>query len=205
MKRYFILGLVFVAALFLAGCLNSQPKEEGLTCNPPYIKVGLDCCLDQNYNNICDKDEVKQDIPKTQKYEISEALDFCLKEYVYGKEDNWVDLAETHCEALLPEGCLFGYGKNSYGFYEDYHDYEGRSYTFTGKFGVYCPAEFSEELENCIDKIDYSLYKGKAVEGTDAYYIDNVYLSCWEVIPDTCMQVNIVELPYANMYYCKID
>ena len=28
-----------------------------ITCNSPYIKVGSSCCLDQNNNSICDKDE----------------------------------------------------------------------------------------------------------------------------------------------------
>lgn len=29
----------------------------GVTCNKPYIKVGSECCLDQNENKICDSDE----------------------------------------------------------------------------------------------------------------------------------------------------
>ena len=39
------------------GC-TTQDLE--VTCNPPYIKVGNSCCLDQNGNNICDKDEASE-------------------------------------------------------------------------------------------------------------------------------------------------
>lgn len=28
-----------------------------VTCNSPYIKVGRDCCLDQNVNGVCDQDQ----------------------------------------------------------------------------------------------------------------------------------------------------
>jgi hypothetical protein len=35
-------------SLLLTGCTS---------CNKPYIKVGNSCCLDNNDNNICDKDE----------------------------------------------------------------------------------------------------------------------------------------------------
>ncbi len=30
----------------------------GVTCNKPYIKVGSNCCLDQNDNSICDADDI---------------------------------------------------------------------------------------------------------------------------------------------------
>ena len=66
-----------------------------------------------------------------------------------------------------------------------------------GKFGVYCPAEFSKELENCEKNIDYA-----GESGGDSFYIRKTYENCGDFIPDTCMQVNIVELPYANMFYC---
>jgi hypothetical protein len=40
----------------------TKDYEEQPYCARPYIKVGILCCLDANYNNICDKDE-KQDYP----------------------------------------------------------------------------------------------------------------------------------------------
>jgi len=30
---------------------------EGIVCNPPYMRFGSDCCLDENNNSICDRDE----------------------------------------------------------------------------------------------------------------------------------------------------
>ena len=37
--------------LLISGC----PQQ--ITCNKPYILVGTECCLDQNDNGICDRDE----------------------------------------------------------------------------------------------------------------------------------------------------
>lgn len=48
--RFVLPGLVLLIVLF-AGC------GSNIVCNPPYIQVGSSCCLDQNENNICDKDE----------------------------------------------------------------------------------------------------------------------------------------------------
>ena len=42
--------LVF-SLLLIAAC------KVKLVCNEPYIPYGTDCCLDQNGNKICDKDE----------------------------------------------------------------------------------------------------------------------------------------------------
>lgn len=36
---------------------NDNKNYETFTCNLPYIKMGMSCCLDKNYNNICDSDE----------------------------------------------------------------------------------------------------------------------------------------------------
>jgi len=33
-------------------------SNEALTCEDPYIKVGLGCCLDKDKNKICDADEL---------------------------------------------------------------------------------------------------------------------------------------------------
>lgn len=43
---------VFLVLVPLFGCTQTQ-----LTCNKPYIRAGAECCLDQNDNNVCDKDE----------------------------------------------------------------------------------------------------------------------------------------------------
>jgi hypothetical protein len=53
MKKISIIpfALILVLAVFLAGC------TQEVVCDKPYIKVGTECCLDQNENNICDSDE----------------------------------------------------------------------------------------------------------------------------------------------------
>lgn len=37
--------------------INKANSQVQVTCNSPYIQVGTSCCLDQNSNNICDKNE----------------------------------------------------------------------------------------------------------------------------------------------------
>jgi hypothetical protein len=54
MKRLIIVLLVLGLVIF--GC-TSTPQQTPVVCNPPYIQVGTSCCLDQNQNSICDKDE----------------------------------------------------------------------------------------------------------------------------------------------------
>ena len=58
MKKIILVGIL-VLVLFVSAC--TVQKVVKLECNKPYIKVGTECCLDQNDNSICDKDEVKED------------------------------------------------------------------------------------------------------------------------------------------------
>jgi len=51
-QKYAILILAVVIMIFV-----SLYVRQEVACNPPYIKVGSSCCLDQNNNSICDKDE----------------------------------------------------------------------------------------------------------------------------------------------------
>lgn len=52
--------------IFSIGTTGSAVKTTGnLVCNSPYIQVGNSCCLDQNYNSICDKDETSTTSPTT--------------------------------------------------------------------------------------------------------------------------------------------
>jgi beta propeller repeat protein len=51
MKVYAFL-LVF-AFILISGCT----MDEAVVCNPPYMRLGIECCLDQNNNTICDVDE----------------------------------------------------------------------------------------------------------------------------------------------------
>ncbi len=73
--------MVRVLALFLITLSSCTPKE--VTCNSPYIKVGASCCLDQNSNNICDKDEIKD---TSQKIEAKEQPNITTEKAVDKKE-----------------------------------------------------------------------------------------------------------------------
>ena len=55
MKKWLI-ALLILIALFIAGC-NSSQKTEELNCEKPYILYNNECCLDQNNNNLCDNTE----------------------------------------------------------------------------------------------------------------------------------------------------
>lgn len=59
--------LVFSGCLCCGGStdLGLSGSDEGYDdvgefCEPPYIQVGSDCCLDSDSNNICDDDETDQ-------------------------------------------------------------------------------------------------------------------------------------------------
>lgn len=58
--KYFPVFSSFVVLLFLSGCVSkpadSEPKVH-FVCHEPYMRVGNSCCLDINYNRICDDDE----------------------------------------------------------------------------------------------------------------------------------------------------
>jgi len=43
--------LILFFVIIISGCVQQ------ITCNPPYILVGAECCLDVNENKICDVDE----------------------------------------------------------------------------------------------------------------------------------------------------
>jgi len=51
--RTALLILLSAAALLIVACALS----EGVTCNRPYMIKGLECCLDNNGNSVCDADE----------------------------------------------------------------------------------------------------------------------------------------------------
>jgi hypothetical protein len=75
-KHYLIFVLLLV--IFMYGC-------QEIVCNPPYIQVGTECCLDQDNNKVCDKDEKVEEESKIviteKKPEIIEK-EVKVKEYV---------------------------------------------------------------------------------------------------------------------------
>ena len=68
-KIPFIIGTIILLTI-IAGCKNltlgdlsdedlERISEKAVVCDKPYIRVGIDCCLDKNDNSICDVDEVE--------------------------------------------------------------------------------------------------------------------------------------------------
>ncbi len=56
MSKTKLLIFLLITFVFITGCT---------TCNKPYIKVGNECCLDNNDNSICDADEnIAKEAPK---------------------------------------------------------------------------------------------------------------------------------------------
>jgi len=49
-------SLLLLTILLLAACTPAP------VCNEPYILVGNECCLDENNNNICDRDDPKPEL-----------------------------------------------------------------------------------------------------------------------------------------------
>jgi len=49
------IALLGIFALFFVMLVSGCSTQ--IACNPPYIVKGSGCCLDQNYNRICDTDE----------------------------------------------------------------------------------------------------------------------------------------------------
>ena len=71
MKKLLII-LLFILAFIITAC-KINPVQEPV-CNKPYILVGTECCLDQNDNSICDKDEVKQEQPEQETISSSDGV-----------------------------------------------------------------------------------------------------------------------------------
>ena len=57
--RSTLFAAVFLALILFAGCIQPEVPGGGeqVSCDKPYIKVGLECCLDADDNRICDRDE----------------------------------------------------------------------------------------------------------------------------------------------------
>jgi hypothetical protein len=77
-----ILSVSMFLVILISCCVQQSTPENTATCNKPYIKVGADCCLDKNDNNICDKDET--DSFDISKIEVSPS-DFNLDLYAGGQ------------------------------------------------------------------------------------------------------------------------
>ncbi len=77
MKKSIIYASLIILTIIIASCENvdvskvsdkdlERISEKAVVCNKPYIRVGIECCLDQNDNRVCDKDETKTTQKKTE-------------------------------------------------------------------------------------------------------------------------------------------
>lgn len=93
-----------------------KPTEE-IICSLPYIKVGLTCCLDKNYNSICDNDEIEK---------ISDT-------YTNGQKN----LCEYPYRDVGSKCCLDDNHNGRCDYEDDYSDRENTDVTLSRPFSVY--------------------------------------------------------------------
>lgn len=72
MKKIWIIGVLIIVVLFINACKNvdiskvsdddlERLSEKANVCPEKYISFGTSCCLDQNANGICDRDETTEE------------------------------------------------------------------------------------------------------------------------------------------------
>jgi len=59
MRKIIIFSIILLLVIITSGCVQQ------VICDPPYILVGTECCLDTNDNGICDKDETTTTVATT--------------------------------------------------------------------------------------------------------------------------------------------
>lgn len=76
MDKTILLGFILISLLLIgASCetggvtvdledLSKEDIDKIIVCDPPYIRHAVECCLDANNNNICDKDETEPQEPE---------------------------------------------------------------------------------------------------------------------------------------------
>lgn len=80
MKKIVTLFSIFFCTILLTGCSEidvdslsdedlDRLNERLIVCNEPYIRVGMECCLDLNQNGICDEHENQNGQVKSTHYE----------------------------------------------------------------------------------------------------------------------------------------
>jgi len=93
MRKLWLL-LILLIAIVITGCseLNNVKSPKGVVCDSPYIRFEDGCCLDQNGNSICDRDEgnVEKETKKEDvtlqvtfvKVGICDTYDDCFKQVI---------------------------------------------------------------------------------------------------------------------------
>jgi len=131
---------ILIISLLIIGCSQYQ-----IACEEPYILVGDSCCIDENSNNICDKDESQSsDIDAV---DVGKDIELPQKE----EEPPTEVEGEPQIEVLEEEVTLKG-GETT--------TYNGKEIKFisVGNFGV--KTEFKVE----VDGVERDIYDTKTLE-----------------------------------------
>ena len=72
--KYWVL-LALAAVLLFSGCIQQPPTTQ--TCPAHYMKIGSDCCLDDNGDGICDRDEPNTQVCPPQTKTIEDRVKEC--------------------------------------------------------------------------------------------------------------------------------
>jgi len=168
--------LLLILIIFINGC------SQKIVCNKPYILVGTECCLDNNDNTVCDKDEVlekTEEKPSEQKklnytlaqieIKLNEADDDKFQNYVFRKQegDSFKKRYEIY-ESLEGRDVFLVQIKNNSDYindYEAFYDFVNRDYK-----------KKNENLQNytIAQTIQYSEDAGYHVYGEHFYFLKSL-------------------------------
>lgn len=110
-----LLLILIVGMVLISGCGNEITGDvsKDFICDKPYIQVGSECCLDENDNKICDKDEKEETIKVDQKIDeevVEEGFcnlkidDYCCKY----SEEQYSQRIWGFCDDENEEGIFLG-------------------------------------------------------------------------------------------------
>ena len=77
------MSIIFIAIIlwFFAMAFNNSKQSIEIKCNSPYMVKGTECCLDKDFNFICDEDEVIKQVD-----EVKNLLILTVKEIKIGDD-----------------------------------------------------------------------------------------------------------------------
>ncbi|MDA3836342.1 MAG: hypothetical protein PF542_01855 [Nanoarchaeota archaeon] len=169
-NNYLWIGVSIVAIVVLAIVLisnsNNNPQNE-IICNSPYIKVGIECCLDQNSNSICDRDEEvekvienkedkNEEILKNNSVEKSEITPKYNSPHIFTDK-----IEEVNNYFWKVPYSVVGVVQDNYykiHIYEKLYDEDGNN-LWVNSWDVGIDKGFCSSIPNCVENIDESQSK----------------------------------------------
>ncbi len=126
-KHLFLISFL-VVIIVLSSC-QLQTKTSEVTCNKPYIQVGLSCCLDKNSNQICDSDETfksSNTLDNTPNDE-NEKITVSQKSTLTQTEDQLVTTQKALTKAIEPVGKYYSHSQGGYNLVIDDYTFEKKT------------------------------------------------------------------------------